>query len=209
MLDLPDIEAIAAELYELARADMGDPPGAVALARTLFGADGIQRVDWRIIHGPAVLVRIDGQPRIYVGRGLTAAELAFSVSHELGHWMCDRLGCGDDPDLEQICDATGAAIVLPRRAFRAALGVLGNLDALARAFVTTESCAALRMGETTGRPLCLLAPTRVRIRGDAYGWPTSEPELRRLAKVRRPGLRKARLGDDPRRTLIVADEETG
>ena len=199
-----DIEGAAAALYREAGYDDSDPAPAIGLATRLLGPGCVQRVHAGALPGDAALVTVHGERRIYVRRGLPPARLRFAVAHELAHWALGE--CAPGAELEARCDALAACLVAPRRAFLRALRETDRYHELAGRFATTESCAALRLAEVTGEPLALVAPSCVRVRGDAYGWP-GEPELRALAtKPRVPGLRKARRRDDPRRVAMRAQD---
>lgn len=71
-----------------------------------------------------------------------------------------------------------------------------SIAELAAAFETTESLAALRLGEVTGQPIALVA-RQVRVRGDDWAWP---PEA---------DLRRARRGPPPRGLVKVQLRERG
>lgn len=172
----------------------GEPPRVVDLAKRVLGV-GVQVVHARALPGDGALVNLLGERRIYVRRGLSPERLRWAVAHELGH---HALGIDSSTsDNEDACNAFAAALLAPSRAFRAALAETGpSYTRLARWFLTSESCAALRLGEVTGCPLALLAPARVRVRGAEFSWPE---DLRgsRPAKVRRATLR-----DDQRRVVL-------
>ena len=112
----------------------------------------------------------------------------------------------DGDDEEAAADYLGAALVAPRRAFASALRALGDdLAELAAVFRSTETAAALRVGEVTGRPLAVVAPHRVRVRGpESWAWP-DESTLRAWARRGRVGVRRCRLRDDDRRMMLIAD----
>jgi hypothetical protein len=68
----------------------------------------------------------------------------------------------------------------------------------------TQTAAALRVGEADQLPLAVVAKV-VRTRGpEAFQWP-GEDVLRRWATKPPPGLARARLTDDPKRVVLVAD----
>jgi hypothetical protein len=193
------IDALVSELYDRAGADEGEPPGPLALARALLGHDAVLTVPPSALPGDASLARVEGSWRIYVRRGLPPERAGFAVAHELAEWRVRAEG-----GTEAACDALGAALITPRPAFLRALGRSQTVTEVAATFGSTESLAWLRIGEVTGTPLCLVAPTTVRVRGRPYAWPANENELRGLAKGRRRGLVKTRLRDDKKRTAVVA-----
>lgn len=199
-----ELEGIAEAAYREAGLDT-EAPSPARLARALLGPAAILRGP-RPLHGPAALVRVGQDWRIILARGLPPLEAAFAVGHELGHWLLRRHGCLPDNDEERHADYLAGALLAPRRAFLAARRALGeDLPRLAHALRMTETGAALRLGEVTGLPLAVVAPRRVRVRGDeSWVWPDEET-LRRWAGRRIPGLLRARLRDDPRRVMMAAE----
>lgn len=150
--------------------------------------------------GPAALHRVGSQYRIAVSSKLPRHEATFFASHELAHWILREEGL-DDRD-EAAADYLGAALLAPRRGFLTAMRAGLELPELAARFGTTETGAALRIGETTGRPLVVVAPTHTRRRGsESFVWPP-DPTLRTWARRGHPGLARVKLGDDPRRVVL-------
>lgn len=195
-------------LADAAYRDAGlDPtqPNVPRLVRALLGRGAVRRGP-RPVRGPAALIRVGESWRIMLARGLPALVAHFAVAHELGHWLLRRHGYAGD-DEERAADYLGAALLAPRRAFLAARRALGDdLPALAEAFGTTETSAALRLGEVCSVPLAVVAPQTVRVRGpEEWVWP-DEGTLRRWARGLAPGLRKVRLTDDPRRVVLDAED---
>lgn len=201
MRELPagDYDKAAEVLYRAASLDPSEPASPLLLARRLLGEGAVRTVDVQTLPGHAALVRVGANWRIYLKRGAPPDRARFAVLHEIGHWL---LGTGASED---DCNRMAAALAAPRRAFFDAMSAHGRrFSRLARSFRTTESLVALRYGELTGAPLALVTPRKVRTRGDGFAWP-SEPELRALASLPRvPGLRKARLRDDPMRVVVRA-----
>jgi len=190
------MEDIEREAGLMAR-DGSEAPRVLELARRVLGGrDGVVAVPGRALPGDGALVRVRGRVQIYVKSGISTERVRWVVAHELGH-----LALGLDSSSranEDACDAFAAALLLPRQAFGAALAEVGPSYAkLARWFVTTESCAALRLGEVTGVPLALITPKRIRTRGAEFSWPA---DLSR----RVPGLKRATLRDDRRRVALRA-----
>lgn len=199
-----ELEGIAEAAYQEAALDP-DRPHVPRLARALLGASAIQRGP-RPLHTTAALVRVGDDWRIVLRRGLPTTYALFAIAHELGHWLLGRHGLHVE-DEERAADYLGGALLAPRRAFMAARRLVGeDLTALADAFATTETGAALRLGEVTGKPLAVVAPSMVRVRGPKeWAWP-DESTLRRWARRPAPWLRKTILVDDPRRVVLDADE---
>ena len=194
-------EEIAHGIYQEAGCDPAEPPGPVALALALgiavTATPGARGARWCGRRG-----------EILVSPRLSGPALAWSVGHELGERALAAAGYGE-PDREQVADAVAAALVAPRPAFRSALAAFGAtpdaLSSLAHAFGITQSIAALRIGEVTGRPLALVTPRRVHVRGDAYVWPC-EKTVRRVAAGHDPApVARWPLSDARRRTLLLAE----
>lgn len=193
-------ENIEGEAACMLGCDDEEPPDIVRLARRVLGVS-VQVVHARALPGDGALVTVHGQRRIYVRSGLPQVRLRWAIAHELGHLALSLdSSCRENEDA---CDAFAAAILTPMRAYRLALRETGvSYRRLAQWFVASESCVALRLGEVTGQPMALIAPSRVRVRGDDYAWGT-EQNVRALAqKTSVAGIRKARLRDDRRRVAL-------
>ena len=199
-LDQADIEGEADRLYRVAGLDSGTAAPIIWLATELLGAGAVVPVHMLREPGGACLVRVNGQARIYFRSRLPPMRRDFAIGHELAHW-CLR-DAEEGLELERACDALAAALIAPRAAFLKVVARHGaRFTRLAKAFATTESLAALRFGETTLEPLALVTPQSVRVRGAVYLWP-SEAAIRGLASNAKPGLRKAKLHDDPNRCAL-------
>jgi hypothetical protein len=193
-----DLEGEAEAVYRRLGLDASDPADPVAIAEGLLGRDSVRSVRASALPGAATLVVVNGQTRIYVREKLSSERFAHLVGHEVAHFV---LG----PDAtEQDCDYLGAAIIAPRPAMMLALRHVGrDWSELARIFGSTQTLAALRASEATGEPLALVAPRRVRVRGDAWAWPETEGEIRKLAKCGHSAIDAAQLTDEPRRVVMV------
>ncbi len=189
-----NIEGEAALVLEKCGYDDGEPPEVVKLARRLLGV-AVQSVHARALPGDGSTATVNGQRRIYVRCRLPTHRLRWAIAHELGHVVLG-LDSGSVEN-EDACDAFAAALLAPRRAFRAAVDRNGvNFQKLAMYLQTTESFAALRLGEVTGCPLVLVTPTSVRVRGDTYGWPTD------IRNSRISNAECTKLKDDRRRVVL-------
>lgn len=197
-----ELEGIAEAAYREAGMD-SERPNVAGLARKLLGPNAIIRGP-RPLSGPAALIRIRDEWKIFLSRSLTREYALFAVGHELGHWLLRR--DGGISDSERAADYLGAALLAPRRAFLTARRAVGDdFTALAEAFATTETGAALRLGEVAREPLAVISPQQVRVRGpEEWVWP-DEQTLRRWGRRPVPGLRKTRLSDDPRRIVLNAE----
>lgn len=194
MFSLPDIEGEVRWVFDHLGIDDETPPPILEVAKKLIGTP-VLTVPFRVLHGDGQLAKVNGEPRIYVRSGLTPKRLRWAVAHELGHHILKL----DSSTLENedAVNAFAAALLVPRRAFQLALRETGpklSYTKLARWFATTESCAALRLGEVTDVPLALLAPERTRVRGSEFTWPP---------QMNGPGVTRNRLGDDLGRSVAV------
>jgi len=191
-MTLEEIEGEAALMV----GDTSEAPRVLALARRVLGGAGtVLTVHARALPGDAALATVNGERRIYLRSGLSPLRQRWAVAHELGHLALEL--DSSTRENEDACDAFAAALLLPRRAFQVALRETGvSYTKLAQWFVTTESCAALRLGEVTDVPLALVAPSRTRVRGAEFGWPLE------LRAGRIPGVRRATLRDDRRRVAL-------
>lgn len=201
-LDSADIEGEADALYKAAGIDPGTAAPPVWLANELLGEGCVVGMHSLGVPGGGCLVRVNGQHRIYFRNRLPPERRDFVIAHELAHWALGcRAGCGAEE--EASCDALAAALIAPRCAFLKVFRRHGaRFGRLAKAFATTESLVALRLGEATLAPVVLVAPNSVRVRGAAWSWPSEPAAIRELSALPMPGLRKAQLRDDPRRTVI-------
>lgn len=200
-----ELEGIAEAAYREGGLDP-ERPNVERLARSLLGPSAVQRGARLVSGSPSALVRVGSDWRIVIARTLSREYALHAIGHELGHWLMARHG-GDVHD-ERAADYLGAALLAPRSAFIAAHRALGDdLPALAEAFSTTETGAALRLGEVHRIPLAVISPALVRLRGpEEWVWP-DESTLRRWARGRAlPGIRKVRLTDDPRRVVLDAED---
>lgn len=204
-MQLADCEGLAARIYQEARAEPDDPPGPVALAQRWLGRAALVRVPRGVLPGAAASRLVHGQRRIMVRQGLAPGCLTWAVAHELAELALLEEGYFGR-DIEQLADTIAACLIAPRAAVRqiaAGLEPEEQMVALAEAFRVTDTCAALRIGEVFGTPIVVVA-SKVRARGDAFGWP-AEHELRRLgrAKALPVGVRRLRCRDDRRRAVLV------
>lgn len=198
-----DVEGDAVLVHQAGEIDPTDPVPMDTLARRL--GLGVRSMA-RLVNGaPGALTRVGDRWTIWVLRGLPPERRAFVVGHEIAEWWL-RTHYGVE-DLEERCNALGAAIVAPRLAMLALLRELGPQPrALAEAFGVTETCATLRMLEVTGRPGVVVSPPAVRVRGEPWGWPPHEHELRRLARARRlpPSVERVPISDERGRVALLA-----
>jgi hypothetical protein len=153
-------------------------PSAIARAHGLR----VERVTNMITDGS--IARVAGETIISVRA--SAPDPRWTLAHELGHWGMLRCGVKDS---ENGADYVAAAILMPRTEFRARLREVGaDLAQLALPFGVTESAAVLRMGEVDHRPLALIAPHRVRVRGpEEWVWPDERAIRKGRSEERRVG----------------------
>jgi hypothetical protein len=192
-------EAESRALYERAGFTLNDTPGMFMLVRCILGAAAI--VTHTGLTTPGRF--LPKQRQIWLREGLSAVQAEFVLAHELAEFALHELGY-QEPDKDQQCDAIAARLVCPRTAFQRAIRAVGDdLPQLANGFLTTQSVAALRLGETTGRPVVLITERHVHARGDAFEWGTVT-QIRRAARVGVPGLERRDLTDAPRRVVLLA-----
>lgn len=121
-------------------------------------------------------------PAIFVDTRLSQKRRRFVVAHEIAEILISRAGY-EGPHREWYANRFGAAILLPRPAVIEALRLpwRGLRDFASRLRVS-ETCAGLRLGETTGDAVAVVCGRNVEVRGGA--WPFEEPP-ERLAWTRR------------------------
>ncbi len=193
-MDAPDLELVVEDLYRRAGASDADAWLPSRLARVLLGRPVLTVPNLKAY---ASLSRVQDRDVIAVRRTLPSAIAEWAIGHELAHWA----GVEDEREANYV----GAAILLRRRPFlRALYATEGDWAELAETFGTTSTSAVLRAGELEGRPLAVVTPARVYARGRAE-WP-DEGTLRRWARQGGPGVRRAKLRDDPRRVVLEGDE---
>ncbi len=200
-MDIWNIEGNVSYLYDLAGAEEEDPPGTPELALRILGSGALRYVP--DLSSPAQLSRVMGRFHIFLRCGIDAREIPFLVGHELAEWFYRH---HRDDRIEDACNSLGAALVTPKRTFASVLRQLRTPPRIARAFVCSETLVHLRIAETTGRPTALVSPHKVWIKGEPGPWPRSETALRQMAlqTLPPPGIKKARMGDHPRRVALFS-----
>ena len=207
-----DIEGCTECIYRAACANTSEPESPVHLARAILGPDAVRILPARAMpFSRAMLVQLEGRHRIFVSSAVPARELPHHVGHELGHWALQRAGfTGTHEAKEQAADAIGTAVVAPRRAFLRAMLEFGPdlhdpgvRATYAEAFSTTEALVTLRFGEVSRHPVALVhdGPAPLTRATPASAWPAPRV-LAGWAAVPPPGVKKARLMDEPRWALF-------
>ena len=129
---------------------------------------------------PAMYLVRNGVPQIRLRAGLSEIDRHFSLAHEVAeHYY---RGVAPHGYFEEDCNQLAGALVAPLGHYSVALREEHSLPALAKRFGISESCAALRCGEATGRPVKLVTPEKVRERGARVKDWESEPRLA-VAKI--------------------------
>jgi hypothetical protein len=205
MLDedaIADIEGDADLLLRLAHIDDDEPVDVVALCRhrTMTG-----QVPFSTRAGPeAQISRVPGGHRVCLREGLLPGRARWLVAHELAELHYERVGYSG-PDIEDRCNALGAALVAPRRLVRRLIRQHAHaVHALARALVATQSIALLRLGEVERRPVLLARDGRRPIvRGAAFNWPDG-PGLAKALSRRTETTHPLPIRDEERRRGLMA-----
>jgi hypothetical protein len=185
-----EIERDAVEMFAAAKCNPSDGPGIAEVCRRLIG----RGPEWAPLRScEAAFCVLRGQPRVYVRRGTLPARARWLAGHELAHWWYRKHGA-NDVDLEERCDRLGAALVAPKPCVEGTIGRTTDVRRIARDLATTESLAALRIGEVSGVPVALVSAGRIRVRGQCYPWPDRD-------------LLRGRIPPDlPARIFFIADE---
>lgn len=198
-------EREAQRVYRLVDASLDKGASPTRLVEGVLGAGTLRWASGDWLRGGGALVRIGSSWRVYLNRCHPIGNLRFVALHELAHYLLGPGGSEDD------CDALAACLLAPRPAVERALEEIAHRDAkpakvyseIGAWFRCTDSFAAMRHAEVTDAPLALITPAKARVRGAPYPWPR---DLGELARTPGPGLRKARLRDDPQRVAISASQ---
>ncbi len=200
MLWGPDIESEAEAILVDEGFPLDEPPDVEKLAWCALGAQNV--VEARGLPVPGRFLPDSG--RLELRPGLTRKARRWLLAHELSERHLLRRSYAPD-EIEQLADAVAAALIAPKQAVRTALRSFGrHLPNLALVLGTTQSIAALRLGEVTGSPLALVTPRHVHVRGEEFGWP-SERAVRALASGAVPEeLVRLEVTDAARRCVLRA-----
>lgn len=213
-MDLLHLEAIAVERYERLGLDPCEPVNTCSLARMMFRSKDdrtpiVTRPPSLLGDRPGAVWWKGETPFIAVRRTVPLELVGHVVGHEAAHLLLGRKHDGD-PDLEAACDYLGACLMAPRPAMLALHRAFGwELGEIADEVVATQTWAALRLGEALRVPLAAISPVAVRVRGpEEWAWP-DEPELRRLSRRPKPGIKKVCITDQRARCALICDEIAG
>lgn len=188
-MDFADIEGDALAVYRFAGADADEPPSIARLCELVTGF--LPRYA-RMRPDGKCAVDDYGDLRVSVRPSLPARRARFVVAHEIAEWwyMRNNYAC---LDIEDRCNALGAALVVPRPAAQQVLREAGHSPMmLAQVFGVERCLALLRIGEVTGRPVALLRKCPI-FRGEAFEWPQDPVELERLVREPAPEIHPVRL----------------
>lgn len=193
---MQQLELLAADALATARVPLGVPPHPVILAERLMGA-GAVRTGPLSPPGGAALARVGGRWVMWVDLTGSRQARRWRVFHELGEWLLIRAGMFCRSTQESKSDAIAAMLRTPRAALLNRLdGSAPDWGRLARPFFASETSAALRYGEVTGEPLCVVG-ARTRTRGRKWSWPENAADAAGM-----PGVHATRLRDDPSRIAL-------
>lgn len=195
---MAEIDRLALELLREAKANPARPVNVNRLVLQLIGTR-LRSAPMRTGREGA-LVRVRDEWRVYLSDTLPLPRARWVAAHEVAHWAFRR--CGREVS-ERACDALGAALVAPVPLYDAVRKRTHDVRTVADAMGTTMSVAALREGEVTGRPVALVASSKIVLRGRTWGWP-DEREIRRVARVGAAHIVRVRIDDEPDRIALMA-----
>lgn len=195
----------AETIFQTAGFDPADPPGPAALIERILGDDSI-RYAARLPPGDAMLIREDKQWRVLIRHGLNPVRETWALAHELAEYYL-RTSMAE-PDIEHAANRLAACLIAPRAAFIHTVSCVGHHPhALAKVFITTESCMILRRGEVFGTPIALVTPNTIHVRGECWKWPCEHTLRNFVHDARVKGFTRMRLSDDPRKIALIAEQE--
>ena len=139
------VEKVARELTE---GLVGPPTDLIALAKRL-NIFAIQHDDTMVV--PGELRDMKGRLVIFLIPNLPSSRRRFTIAHELGHAVFERLGMRPRPswELERICDKFAAEFLMPRETFRFYAGPepsLRRIRELCSTFNTSLQATICRAG---------------------------------------------------------------
>lgn len=155
-----------------------------------------------MVHGDGeLLLRAGGERVIHVREDLSDSQLSWTVLHEIAHlWMGDYC-VANHPEEERRANLIAAALQMPIGCFLGDILVSSDFAWLAARYRASQTAAALRVAEITGRSTAVLTPTRVRKAGAPHPWPP-DTQLRALAAC--GAVPSITLTDEPGRLAVVA-----
>lgn len=130
---------------------------------------GVRAISYESFPGSGELHKTRDGYRIVCSSDQPRVRQRFTVAHELGHVILERTGRGaprKGRDVERLCDALAAELLMPRRTFEKRLpnGVrLMDITRLAREFDTSVTATARRCADFRG--ICVFGVT-----GDRVTW---------------------------------------
>ena len=203
-------DVLARELYLGAGLDPALAHGAPSVAAVVLGETCLQFAPHDDLPGRSLILQDGAYWFIHVRETLSDRQLNHAVGHELGEWFLRRRGYSER-DVEALSSSVAAAICVPRPAFLAALGQLGeDVSALSRRFQVSESLMVLRIAECLGFPTALITEKVVLTRGEPREWPTTRPGWSGLVgrvRSRENGLTLRNLRDAPERLVLRFREQ--
>lgn len=156
------VEKLARELVEGIE---GPPTDLDALAKRLNIAK-IQNDDTMVV--PGEMRDLNGKLVVFLIPSLPTPRRRFTIAHELGHAVFERLGLRPRPsrELEMICDKFAASFLMPRETFVARAGSAPNLGKL-RDLCGTFSTS---LQATVGRAASIYSYRAFETREDTVVW---------------------------------------
>jgi hypothetical protein len=205
-MEVGDLEALAVATYKRFRLDPGEPTSPVRLAQLLLkDPSPIELVSWLAV-GNGATFRTNGRRRIAIRKGIPIEYALFALAHEISHVLLDEAGYSG-PKLEASCDYLAACLLGPAPAAIRLHNAFGfDLREMARVTASTETWAALRLGEVLRVPLAAVQPRKVRYRGprEQLELFPDEETLRAYARGKARGpLRKVAIRDASGRAALL------
>jgi hypothetical protein len=203
-MDTVVFEGLAIATYTRFGLSPDEPASIFKIIRLLLGPGAVVRSSLKSVG--AATFKVNGVQKIALHPKLPLPSARFCGAHETSHILLAEQGY-NEPDIEACCDYLGACLMAPRPAVHRMRRAFGDdFAAMADSVGATETWAALRVGEALGVNLAAISPAQIRVRGQTeFVWP-GEDELRRIAKRGRPGIRRVKLTDDRRRTVLLAED---
>jgi hypothetical protein len=208
MVDQGMAEQMGRRIYESAGLDPRAPVtgGAAEILLRVLGKGCFMRQPRAVSEGSLAIVR--GERKIVLRAGMGPARENFWTGVLLARFILEDeawFRALSHAERDTFARAVGVWLVAPPDAVRAEVAAVGiDLRAIARVFMVTETCAAMRLPEAdAGPPVAVVTPHEVHRRG-RFPW-LQDDDLRTIAESHRPkALRRAAIHDESGRCALFA-----